>query len=123
MLMWRDGLFTPMKHCRRILIAMASRLLRILSLSCLALCAAEPPRILVHGHRGARARRPENTLPAFEYAIQQGVDALEMDMAVTKDNIIVVSHDPILKPPVCRGPAKSAAIHQLTLAQVREWDC
>jgi len=80
-------------------------------------------RILVHGHRGARARRPENTLPAFEYAIAQGVDALEMDMAVTKDNVIVISHDPILEPPVCTGPQKSAVIHQLTLAEVREWDC
>src|SRR5215467_12109903 len=85
--------------------------------------AAEGPRVLVHGHRGARARRPENTLPAFEYAIQQGVDALEMDMAVTKDNVIVISHDPILHPPVCSGPAKTAVIHELTLAQVREWDC
>jgi len=60
--------------------------------------------ILVHGHRGARARRPENTLPAFQYAIEQGVDALEMDMAVTRDNVIVISHDPILQPPVCSGP-------------------
>jgi glycerophosphoryl diester phosphodiesterase len=88
-----------------------------------ALLLAESPRILVHGHRGARARRPENTLPAFEYAIGQGVDALEMDMAVTKDNVIVISHDPILHPPVCSGPAKSAIIHELTLAEVREWDC
>jgi glycerophosphoryl diester phosphodiesterase len=85
--------------------------------------AADAPRILVHGHRGARARRPENTIPAFEYAIAQGVDALEMDMAVTKDNVIVVSHDPILEPPVCSGPAASAVIRQLTLAEVRQWDC
>jgi len=84
---------------------------------------AEPPRILVHGHRGARARRPENTLPAFEYAIAQGVDALEMDMAVTKDNVVVISHDPILEPPVCSGPAAKAVIHTLTLAEVRQWDC
>jgi glycerophosphoryl diester phosphodiesterase len=79
--------------------------------------------IQVHGHRGARAMRPENTLPAFEYAIAQGVDALELDMAVTRDNVIVVSHDPILEPPVCSGPAGKAVIHELTLAQVREWDC
>lgn len=88
-----------------------------------SLYAAGPARILVHGHRGARARRPENTLPAFEYAIAQGVDALEMDMAVTKDNVIVISHDPILEPPVCTGPAPKAVIHQLTLAEVRQWDC
>jgi glycerophosphoryl diester phosphodiesterase len=85
--------------------------------------AADQPRILVHGHRGARAMRPENTLPAFEYAIQQGVDVLELDMAVTKDNVIVISHDPLLHPPVCSGPRESATIHALTLAEVREWDC
>ena len=85
--------------------------------------AAEQPRILVHGHRGARARRPENTIPAFQYALEQGVDVLEMDMAVTKDNVIVISHDPILQPPVCAGPQPSAVIRQLTLAEVRRWDC
>lgn len=87
------------------------------------LIAAQPARILVHGHRGARARRPENTLPAFQYAIAQGVDALELDMAVAKDNVIVISHDPILEPPVCTGPGGRAVIHTLTLAEVRRWDC
>ena len=80
-------------------------------------------QIQVHGHRGARAMRPENTLPAFEYAIAQGVDALELDMAVTRDNVIVVSHDPILHPPVCSGPRDRAVIHELTLAEVKQWDC
>src|SRR5207248_9441844 len=79
--------------------------------------------IQVHGHRGARALRPENTLPAFEYAIAQGVDALELDMAVTKDGVVVVSHDPMLHPPVCSGPQPSAVIHELTLAEVKQWDC
>jgi glycerophosphoryl diester phosphodiesterase len=78
------------------------------------------PKLLVHGHRGARARRPENTIPAFQYAIGQGVDALEMDMAVTKDNVIVISHDPILQAPVCTGPAAKAVIHESTLAEVRQ---
>ncbi|HML18592.1 MAG TPA: glycerophosphodiester phosphodiesterase [Bryobacteraceae bacterium] len=77
----------------------------------------------MHGHRGARAMRPENTLPAFEYAIGVGADVLELDMAVTKDNVIVISHDPYLHPPVCSGPVPEAMIHELTLAQVREWDC
>ena len=44
-------------------------------------------------------------------------------MAVTRDNVIVVSHDPVLEPPVCSGPVPKAAIRELTLAQVREWDC
>jgi glycerophosphoryl diester phosphodiesterase len=102
-------------------------MLRLLAVTLLILSTllpgADRPRILVHGHRGARALRPENTIPAFEYAIQAGVDVLEMDMAVTKDNVIVISHDPVLRAPVCTGPRPEAAIHELTLEQVRQWDC
>jgi glycerophosphoryl diester phosphodiesterase len=81
------------------------------------------PRIQVHGHRGARARFPENTLPAFDYAIKAGVDAIEFDLHATKDNVLVVSHDPTLKPPICTGPRSNVPIRELTLAEVKEWDC
>lgn len=82
-----------------------------------------PASIEVHGHRGARASRPENTIPAFEFAISAGVDALELDMSVTKDNVIVISHDPVVHPPVCGGPQARAIIHDLTLAELKQWDC
>jgi glycerophosphoryl diester phosphodiesterase len=94
-----------------------------LGLSSRQSASAGPRKILVHGHRGARAMLPENTIPAFEYAIRIGVDVLEMDMAVTKDNVIVISHDPILHGPVCTGSQESAVIRQLTFEQVRQWDC
>jgi glycerophosphoryl diester phosphodiesterase len=82
------------------------------------------PQILVHGHRGARAVLPENTIPAFEYAISQGVDALELDLAVTRDNVLVVSHDPSMNPAFCSGPQGAATvIRQMTLAELRQWDC
>jgi len=97
------------------------RLLILVAIAACSLGAAH--RVEVEGHRGARARRPENTIPAFEYAISQGVDVLELDMNVTKDGVLVVSHDPVLHPPVCSGPVPQANIHDLTLAQVREWDC
>jgi len=79
--------------------------------------------IQVHGHRGARAMWPENTIPAFEYAIDQGVDALEMDVAVTKDDVLVISHDPALNPEICRGVAGTKVIRELTFAELRRWDC
>jgi glycerophosphoryl diester phosphodiesterase len=82
------------------------------------------PTILVHGHRGARAARPENTLAAFEYAIAAGVDVLELDLGVTRDNVVVVSHDPVLPAATCQGPpGLSAVIRELTLEQLRQWDC
>jgi glycerophosphoryl diester phosphodiesterase len=67
--------------------------------------------------------RPENTLPAFQYAIAAGVDVLELDMAVTKDDQLVVSHDLHLNRTICQGPAGETAIRLLTLAQIRAWDC
>jgi glycerophosphoryl diester phosphodiesterase len=85
--------------------------------------AGAQQKILVHGHRGARARLPENTLPAFEYAIKQGANAIEFDLQVTKDNVLVVSHDASLKPPICTGPKSDVLIRQLTLAEVKQWDC
>ncbi len=80
--------------------------------------------VLVHGHRGARAVMPENTLPAFEYAIGAGADTLELDLAVTKDDVLVVSHDPRLNRTICRGPgAGSPAIRTLTYEELQQWDC
>lgn len=56
---------------------------------------------------------PENTLPAFEYAISVGVDALELDVAVSSDDAVVVRHDPKLK---------RRAIRSLTLAEIQSYD-
>ena len=106
----------------------------------LSLCAtlsfaqtsATPRReILVHGHRGARAWRPENTIPAFQFAIDHGVDVLELDLAVTKDDVLVVSHNPTLAPNsypgerICKGPALApqTPIRTMTLAEVLNYDC
>jgi glycerophosphoryl diester phosphodiesterase len=84
---------------------------------------AAPSAILVHGHRGARAVMPENTLPAFQYAIREGADFIELDLAVTKDNILVVSHDLETNDTICRGPKTKTPIRQLTFAELQQWDC
>ncbi len=90
----------------------------------LGLSLTASSKVLVHGHRGARAVLPENTLPAFEYAIETGVDVLELDMAVTRDNVLVISHDPFLSPKICKGPEGSSnVIRELTLEQLKQWDC
>src|SRR6266478_4955572 len=79
------------------------------------LMAANSRRIVVHGHRGARARRPENTIPAFKYALGEGVDVLELDVAVTKDNVAVVSHDPLINTTICSGPKLGIPINSMTI--------
>lgn len=50
----------------------------------------------VHGHRGCRGLRPENTLPAFLHAIALGADVLELDVVISQDHQVVVSHEPWL---------------------------
>jgi glycerophosphoryl diester phosphodiesterase len=49
----------------------------------------------VVGHRGSRATHPENTIAAFEHAIRVGADAVELDVVVTTDGVLAVSHDPV----------------------------
>lgn len=58
----------------------------------------------LQGHRGARGLAPENTLAGFATALSLGVTTLELDTAITRDGVVVVSHDPALNPMITRGP-------------------
>jgi glycerophosphoryl diester phosphodiesterase len=82
----------------------------------------------LQGHRGARALAPENTLSGFALALEIGVTTLELDIAITKDDVLVVSHDPLLNPDITRGPdgrfldAPGPVIRQLTFAELQRYD-
>ena len=85
-------------------------------------------KIEVQGHRGTRGTRPENTLAAFREALRVGVDVLEMDMGVTKDGVIVVSHDSHIPPELCLGPGGArmkapAPLRSLTFSETQRYDC
>jgi len=81
----------------------------------------------IEAHRGGRALRPENTLQSFANALAMGVDTLELDLGVTRDGVIVVSHERGLNPDLARGPdglyvAKGIPYVKLTLAEVKAYD-
>jgi len=87
-----------------------------------------PTCIEVHGHRGARGVRPENTLAAFRYALEAGVNVLELDIQATKDDVLVVSHDPVINWQKCLSlegmrARREIAIRSLSLDEVRRYDC
>jgi glycerophosphoryl diester phosphodiesterase len=87
-----------------------------------------PPRPLVVGHRGARARFPENTLPALQHALAAGVDGVEIDVRVTADDVVVLAHDATLPPDLCRDAdgrrvRKGLAIRGLSFEALRRFDC
>ena len=82
----------------------------------------------IQGHRGARGLQPENTLPAFAHALSIGVTTLELDCAITRDGVVVVSHDSTLNPDITRGPdsawitSADQPIAQLSLAELQRYD-
>jgi glycerophosphoryl diester phosphodiesterase len=82
----------------------------------------------LQGHRGARALFPENTIAGFVATMAIGVDALELDVAVTADNVPVVCHNVDLDPDVTRDATGAwitsppPLVRSLTLAQLRAYD-
>lgn len=88
----------------------------------------------LEGHRGTRGLRPEDTLPAFAKALDIGVRTLELDTGVTKDGVVIVSHERSISPLVCTDTAPAVAgdpqfpyvgktYQELTFAQVETVDC
>jgi glycerophosphoryl diester phosphodiesterase len=82
----------------------------------------------LQAHRGGRGVRPENTLASFRYALGLGVSTLEMDTGVTRDGVVVVSHDTRLNPDITRGPdgqfleGPGPAIVSLSYAELARYD-
>ncbi len=82
----------------------------------------------VQGHRGARGLLPENTLRGFQRALELGVSTLELDLGVTRDHEVVVSHDRSVNPELCRRADGTtiltpALLRELSLAEVQALDC
>jgi glycerophosphoryl diester phosphodiesterase len=82
----------------------------------------------LQGHRGARGLAPENTLAAFDKALDVGVSTLELDVGVTKDGIVVVLHDRALNPDIARDASnqwitsKALRVNALTYAELKTYD-
>lgn len=98
--------------------------------------SSEKPLLPAHfeaqGHRGARGLLPENTVPAFLKALDYGMTTLELDVVVTKDGALVVSHEPWMNATICTQPNGDTIPHQqerghnifaMTLAEVQAYDC
>ncbi len=89
------------------------------------------PKFDVQGHRGARGLKPENSIPSFIAALDSGVTTIEMDVAITKDHQIVVSHEPWMNAAICQCAGKIITaknemkfnIFQMTYDEVKNWDC
>lgn len=86
----------------------------------------------IQGHRGCRGLYPENSIPAFNKAIDLGVHTLELDIAITKDHQVVVSHEPFMSRTICLNPARKDIpesmdmehnLYQMTHEEIKRFDC
>ncbi|RYF71966.1 MAG: glycerophosphodiester phosphodiesterase [Cytophagaceae bacterium] len=85
----------------------------------------------LQGHRGCRGLMPENTIPAFMKALDLGVNTLEMDVVISQDGQVVVSHEPYFnslfstKPdgsPVTKSEEKSLVLYKMPYADIKQYD-
>ena len=90
------------------------------------------PQFDIQGHRGARGLMPENSIPAFLLALDSGVNTLEMDVVITRDNQVVLSHEPWMAAALCLLPngdtiltkdVRKYNIYKMNYAEVKQWDC
>lgn len=86
----------------------------------------------IQGHRGCRGLMPENTIPSFLKAVEIGVTTLEMDVVITSNHQVLVSHEPYMSHAIClragdipvkRSEEKSFNIYKMTAVEAQEFDC
>lgn len=86
----------------------------------------------LQGHRGCRGLMPENSIPAFRKALELGVNTLELDLVISGDSQVVVSHEPWLSHEICLDqegreivPERERAynLFAMTYAEIRSYDC
>ena len=89
-------------------------------------------KMKVQGHRGCRGLMPENSLAAFEKAIDLGVETLELDIVISKDGKVVVSHEPYMNPVICLSsegtviPDSSEGaynLYKMNYDEIKTFDC
>lgn len=93
-------------------------------------CGTSNKELDIQGHRGARGLLHENSIPGFIKALELGVNTLEMDLSVTKDSVLILSHEPYFSPEFCSDPngvrvSKDTIfnIYQMNFEDVLQFDC
>jgi glycerophosphoryl diester phosphodiesterase len=83
---------------------------------------------VIQGHRGCRGLYPENSLPAFQHALEMGVTVLEMDVCLSSDGQVYVSHEPYMNPLYASFPSglpvtdASINLYQKTYSEIKSFD-
>lgn len=91
------------------------------------LAAQAQHKFPIQAHRGARSHFPENSLYAFSQSVQAGFRMVELDVVISGDGKIVVSHDPWFNPNICGKNQQllqqKIPLYQLTYEEIKTYDC
>lgn len=107
------------------------RVLFLILLLSASLFAQQAPEFTIEGHRGARGYVPENTIPSFIKAFEQGADTVELDIVISGDGKVVVSHDPWFPVAISLDPQgnaiapdkeKSYNHYKMKYSEIRKFD-
>lgn len=103
----------------------------IVVLSALMSCTGRQLLPEVQGHRGCRGLMPENSVAGFIHALDLGVNTLELDVVISGDNQVIVSHEPFFNHLISTGPngteitetnEKDFNIYRMNLEEIRRFD-
>jgi glycerophosphoryl diester phosphodiesterase len=82
------------------------------------------------GHRGARGLAPENTIAGMIKALEYPIKTLELDVVISRDHQVILSHEPWMNPDICTDPdgktipdGRSVNLYQLTHEEISKYDC
>ncbi|MEM6764208.1 MAG: glycerophosphodiester phosphodiesterase family protein [Bacteroidota bacterium] len=121
-----------------------NRLILLIAIHCMIISCASPPAdqspqqnlvdmprldIDIQGHRGARGLMPENTIPGFIKALDIGVTTLELDVVISQDSLVVLSHEPIMSAEICLDGEgnelgeEERNMFQMTYEEIKAFDC
>lgn len=96
------------------------------------LFACSGPDTYIHGHRGARGLYPENSIPGFVAALDYQLVTLEMDVVISGDSQVVVSHEPWMNADICQAPEgedittdqeRLLNLFEMDYQEIAQYDC
>lgn len=125
-------------HRSKLTIVLTFTLLMLVALVGVPTAGAAPDKssttdstVLNIGHRGASGYAPEHTIPAYDLALEQGADYIEIDLQMTKDGVLVALHDDTLDRTAdapegvperyCSGPVIKRTLEQIKQCDVGSW--
>lgn len=132
MSVWLTKILCVISYLRKMNAQMKSVVIVLMVLMVNTALSQSLPKFDIQGHRGARGLKPENTIPAFIAGLNEGITTVELDLAITKDKQVILSHETWMSPEICSDSVGNRInekeklkynIYQMSYDQIKTFDC